>query len=225
MTVIAVASQGQAVASVQVNSSQILAFEKEGGMVRKEVAHQAALLTAITAEHGVMSMELNAMKRWQRTYNNYLKTVEGFTEKLTAATTLYTEGVCLLRNMQDLLKAQIKNPAGALAGATNTKLIGDVAIESIMAFRTAKMTVGGGGSNKMLDGSARVALLWDLNDRLAELNVKIRKLTNYIYYTRLIDIWEQYTYGMFAFDRKQHAQNALDRWCHRAKNAQYYRDK
>ena len=221
----AMSGQAQYGASVQNNADQTLALHTEGGLIRKELGYQDGLLAAITVEQGVMSMELNAMKRWQRTYNNYLKSVEGFTEKLTSATTLYTEGVCLLRNMLDLAKAGKRNPAGALAGATNVKLIGDVAIEAIMAFRTAKETVGGGGSNKMLDGNARVSLLWELNDRLDDLNRKIRKLTNYIYYTRLIDIWEQYTYGMFAFDKKQHAENALERWKHRAKYAQYYQEK
>ena len=225
MAFTAMTGHAQSVAGVQVNMSQVLAFETEGRMVRKELAYQDELMAAITLEQSVMATELNAMKRWQRTYNNYLKSVEGFTEKLTSATTLYTEGVCLLKNLYDMAKASAANPGGALAGATNAKLIGDVAIEAIMAFRTAKVTVGGGGSTKMLDGNARVALLWELNDRLDDLNKKIRKLTNYIYYTRLIDIWEQYTYGMFAFDKKQHAQNALDRWVHRAKYANYYRDR
>lgn len=71
---------------------------------------------------------------------------------------------------------------------------------------------GSDGSGGMLTGKERVEMIWDLCDRMDELNAKIRKLILSVAYYRVSDIWAFYTRGMFDLDKGDIANNCLDRW-------------
>ena len=71
---------------------------------------------------------------------------------------------------------------------------------------------GGGENNSMLTGKERVEMIWNLCDRMEELNAKVRKLILSVAYYRVKDIWAFYTRGMFDRHKSDIAENCLERW-------------
>lgn len=71
---------------------------------------------------------------------------------------------------------------------------------------------GGGENNSMLTGKERVEMIWNLCDRMEELNAKVRKLILSVAYYRVKDIWAFYTRGMFERHKGDIAENCLERW-------------
>lgn len=76
---------------------------------------------------------------------------------------------------------------------------------------THEWTSGAGGDS-MLTGKERVDMIWELVDRLDELDEKIHKLTLSVAYYRVKDIWAFYTRGMFERHKEDIALDCLDRW-------------
>ena len=64
----------------------------------------------------------------------------------------------------------------------------------------------------MLKGSERTALLWTLNESLANFNRKLRSLALSIAFYNLMDVWNKVTAGMLDIDRGRIANDAFDRW-------------
>ena len=77
---------------------------------------------------------------------------------------------------------------------------------------TCEWYSGGSGNGGMLTGKERVEMIWDLCDRMEELNAKIRKLILSVAYYRVKDIWAFYTRGMFDRNKGEIAENCLERW-------------
>ena len=151
------------------------------------------------------------MKQWEGKYNSYLKTVQGYAESLKAGTSIYADGVEVLRNMYDLRKAVGYNPVGMVATLSLNDLYLEVASEFIKVFKTVK-DVARGGKTNMLRGPERTAMLWRLSDQMADLNRRLRELVISIAYHNMMDVWNRYTAGLIDRDKSVIASEALERW-------------
>lgn len=180
--------------------------------VNKEVKSQTTKLVEIAALQNTMALHFNAIKDWQRKYNNYLKTAQGYAEALNAGTTLYAEAVKTLRNLMDLKKAMTRNPEGIAATLSMNNLYVETVSEFIKTFRMLKFSISTGGEFNMLTGKERTEMLWALVDRMDELNNKVRMLVLSVAYYRVSDIWAFYTRGIIPRDRSDIADRCLERW-------------
>ena len=180
--------------------------------VNKEVKSQTTKLVEIAALQNTMALHFNAIKDWQRKYNNYLKTAQGYAEALNAGTTLYAEAVKTLRNLMDLKKAMTRNPEGIAATLSMNNLYVETVSEFIKTFRMLKFSISTGGEFNMLTGKERTEMLWALVDRMDELNNKVRMLVLSVAYYRVSDIWAFYTRGIIPRDRSAIADRCLERW-------------
>lgn len=64
----------------------------------------------------------------------------------------------------------------------------------------------------MLTGAERTELLWWIEDNMAQLNRKLRKLAISIAFYNMTDVWHQATAGMIDRSHGDVAADALDRW-------------
>ena len=62
-----------------------------------------------------MAGEFTKIKQWEKDYNSYLKTAEGYASALKAATHIYDDGVRILLTLDKLQKAVNNNPQGVVA--------------------------------------------------------------------------------------------------------------
>lgn len=176
--------------------------------VRKQLELQAATATLQTA----MSGEFNSMKRWEREYNSYLKTAEGYASALKAATHVYDDGVRILLTLNKLRKAATDNPEGVVATLSMNDLYMETLTEMASVFMLLQTAVAQGGSENMLTGADRSKTLWELEDRLSSFSKKLYELYLSIRHYRLMDVWYKATAGIIQRDRADLARQSLELW-------------
>lgn len=196
----------------QSNPSQYVAIAEGNIKIDNTVNDQIKSEEKTLAMQTAMSVEWNSIKTWQKKYNSYLKTTRGYADGLKAATTLYAEGVKTLRNLYDLTKAAKANPQGIGATLAMNNLYVEVAAELVKTYSILKKSIDLGGSENMLTGAERTELLWWIEDNMAQLNRKLRKLAISIAFYNMTDVWHQATAGMIDRSHGDVAADALDRW-------------
>ncbi|MBO6256038.1 MAG: hypothetical protein J6O49_20745, partial [Bacteroidaceae bacterium] len=88
----------------------------------------------------------------------------------------------------------------------------EVAAELVKTYSILNKSVALGGSGNMLTGAERTELLWWIEDNMAQLNRKLRKLAISIAFYNMTDVWHQVTAGMIDRSHGDVAADALDRW-------------
>ena len=195
----------------QSNPDQYLIIEEGNSTINDSIKHQTKGQQKTAALQGVIAAEFTIMKGWEGKYVSYLKTVRGYAESLKAGTSIYADGVEVLRNMYDLRKAIGHNPVGMVATLSLNDLYLETASEFIKVFTTLK-DVARGDKTNMLRGSERTEMLWRLSDQMADLNKRLRQLVISIAYHNMMDVWNRYTAGLIDRDKGVIASEALDRW-------------
>ena len=195
----------------QSNPDQYLIIEEGNSTINDSIKHQTKGQQKTAALQGVIAAEFTIMKGWEGKYVSYLKTVRGYAESLKAGTSIYADGVEVLRNMYDLRKAIGHNPVGMVATLSLNDLYLETASEFIRVFTTLK-DVARGDKTNMLRGSERTEMLWRLSDQMADLNKRLRQLVISIAYHNMMDVWNRYTAGLIDRDKGVIASEALDRW-------------
>lgn len=170
----------------------------------------AALQLEIAAEYTLI-------RRWERKYNSYLKTVEGFASSLKAASTIYSEGAMILVDAGRLADAVGSNPQGIVATMSMNNLLAETAAELVSAYNLLDDAVATGGLENMLDGAERCETLWAVADKLAALHDKLRRLQRSISVYTLGDVWSTATAGMLDLDAGDVAASCRKRWIRAAR--------
>ena len=159
-----------------------------------------------------IAAEFTMIHSWEKKYNKYLKTAEGYASTLKACTTLYDDGVRVFINLCNLKKAITGNPQGIVATMSMNNLYIETATELVSVYTTLKDAIAKGGTENMLTGAERSKTLWALNDRLDAFNKKLNQLYLSIRYYTMMDVWENATAGMLDRTNAEIAQAALGRW-------------
>lgn len=94
----------------QFHGDQYVIIGGAQALINKSMSNQTDKMTKVAIEEGVQGAEFLVIKGWESKYNAYLKTTQGYASALKAATTLYAEGVILLRNLYTITKAVQHNP-------------------------------------------------------------------------------------------------------------------
>ena len=159
-----------------------------------------------------IAAEFAMIHAWEKKYNKYLKTVEGYASTLKACTTLYDDGVRVFINLCHLRKAITDHPQGIVATLSMNNLYIETATELVSVYATLRDAIAKGGKENMLTGAERSKTLWALNDRLDVFNKKLSRLCLSIRYYSMVDVWENATVGMLDRSNGEIAQAALGRW-------------
>ena len=182
--------------------------EAINGQIEKQIKGQtktALLQNAIAAE-------FNQMHQWQKKYNSYLKTVNGYASSLKACTHLYNDGVRIFITLSKLRKAVGNNPQGIAASISMNNLYIETATELVSVYNLLKDAVATGGSENMLTGAERSRTLWALNDKLSDFQKKLSRLHLSICYYTMNDVWNNATAGMLDRDNATIARDSYSRW-------------
>ena len=91
--------------AVETNPMQYAIITEMSNKLDAEASTQISSFNKMAATQGMICSEVDGMKKWQKNYNNYLQNARGYAEAIKAATTLYADGVEILRNIFDIKKA------------------------------------------------------------------------------------------------------------------------
>ena len=164
-----------------------------------------------------IAAEFTQIHKWEKKYNSYLKSIDGYASSLKAATHLYDDGVRLFINLCNLKKAIAENPQGIAATLSMNNLYVETATELITVYTTLRDAIDKGGNGNMLTGAERSTTLWAINDRLAAFNHKLSQLTLSLRYYTMIDVWNNATEGLIDRSHGDIADQAHSRWIRAAR--------
>ena len=196
----------------QSNPDQYIIIAEGQKKINDNIRDQTTGQQKTAALQGAIALEFTIIKGWEGKYIDYLKTVRGYAESLKAGTSIYAEGVEVLRNIYDLRRAIGSNPVGMAATLSLNDLYLETASEFVKVYTTLKESVAKGGETNMLRGSERTEMLWQLCDQMADLNRRLRQLTISIAYHNMLDVWNRYTAGLIDRNKSVIASEALERW-------------
>ena len=206
---------GHGRASAQIASSnplEYVALAEGNELINAQIKSQIEDEQKTALLQNTIAAEFTMIHSWERKYNKYLKTAEGYASTLKACTTLYDDGVRVFINLCNLKKAITNNPQGIVAIMSMNNLYIETATELVSVYTTLKDAIAKGGEENMLTGAERSKTLWALNDRLAAFNKRLNQLYLSIRYYNMMDFWENATAGMLDRDNAEIAQASLRRW-------------
>lgn len=217
------------VAATTSNPGEYAAIIEGEGNIETNIAEQAKTSTLISAEAFTQLGMNTKMKNWQRKYNAYLKAAE-FGNKIAAASSIYAEGISILRSLWDIEVACRINPEGIGAAIPMTNLYIETACQFVETYRTLKSIVKQDGTNSgnenMSNGAERVRMLWQLTADLEALNNNLHSLSRAILMFTFEDVWNAAISGMIEKDHKTLAEEAQKRAMRAMTNvAEFYRYK
>ena len=222
---------------VSANPLEWMALAEGNELINGQIESQIKGETKTAILQNTIAAEFNQMHKWQKEYNGYLKSVNGYASSLKACTHLYDDGVRIFITLCKLRKAISDNPQGIVATMSMNRrtsesnaeshssiaereggrallnnLYIETATELVSVFNLLNEAVAKGGSENMLTGAERSKTLWTLNDKLGSFSKKLHRLYLSIRYYTMNDVWNNATAGMLDRSNGEVAQMALGRW-------------
>ena len=190
----------------------LLAVANGTALVNERISTETDKMAEIGLLQNSIGIQFNAIKTWEKKYNSYLKTAEGYAETLVAGTTLYSDAVQTLQRILDIKKAVQRNPEGLAANLAMSNIYVETATEFVKTFRMLRYAVAEGGEYNMITGKERTMMMWALCDRMEELNRKLNVLCMSLWYYRLEDVWNYATRGLLDRDMSDMADEIFCKW-------------
>ena len=206
---------GHSRAEAQIASSnplEYVALAEGNELINAQIKSQIEDEQKTALMQNTIAAEFTMIHSWEKKYNKYLKTAEGYASTLKACTSLYDDGVRVFINLCNLKKAITNNPQGIVATMSMNNLYIETATELVSVYTTLKDAIAKGGEENMLTGAERSKTLWALNDRLDAFNKRLNQLYLSIRYYNMMDVWDNATAGMLDRTNGEIAQAALGRW-------------
>ena len=206
---------GNCKANAQIASSnplEYVALAEGNELINAQIKSQIEEEQKTALMQNTIAAEFTMIHSWEKKYNKYLKTAEGYASTLKACTSLYDDGVRVFINLCNLKKAITNNPQGIVATMSMNNLYIETATELVSVYTTLKDAIAKGGEENMLTGAERSKTLWALNDRLDAFNKRLNQLYLSIRYYNMMDVWDNATAGMLDRTNGEIAQAALGRW-------------
>jgi hypothetical protein len=197
---------------VSSNPLEYAALAEGNELINAQIKSQIDDQQKTALMQNTIAAEFTMIHSWEKKYNKYLKTAEGYASTLKACTSLYDDGVRVFINLCNLRKAISNNPQGIVATMSMNNLYIETATELVSVYSTLKDAIAKGGQENMLTGAERSKTLWALNDRLDAFNKRLSQLHLSIRYYNMMDVWDNATAGMLDKTNGEIAQAALGRW-------------
>ena len=206
-------SQGHASAQIVVANPLEWAVLAEGNeLIDGQIKNETEGMTRTAVLQNTIAAEFSGIRSWEKKYNAYLKSADGFASSIKAASHLYNDGVRLFINLSDIRKAIAANPQGLAATLSMNNLYIETATELVSVYSTLKEAIATGGDGNMLTGAERSETLWLIEDRLKAFNHKLSLLSLSLRYYTLSDVWYNATEGIIDRDYGEIARHAQSRW-------------
>ena len=197
---------------VSSNPLEWMALAEGNELINSEIEKQINGQTKTALLQNTMAAEFNQIHKWEKKYNSYLKSVNGYASSLKACTHLYDDGVKIFITLAKLKTAIKNNPQGIVASMSMNNLYIETATELVTVFSLLRDAVAKGGKENMLTGAERSQTLWALNDQLAAFSRKLHLLYLSLRYYTLNDVWDNITAGMIDRSNGEVARLAMSRW-------------
>lgn len=217
LSVLLSARHGKAQDAIMSFPDQYVLLRYFGNAINDTLITENRTIEKIIPVETAIGSQFTDIKNWEEKYMEYLQKVDGYANMLKSGTTLYLDGVEMLRNLNLIKKAIGMNPQGVVATAFMNSLLLEAAVETVKTYTELKEVVAKGGPGNMLNTSERTEMLWSLSENMARLNTKLRKLANDIAYYNCIDVWHRATAGFGNKPRSTLAGQCFDNWKRRAK--------
>ena len=206
-------SQVRASAQIVVANPLEWAVLAEGNeLIDGQIKNETEGMTRTAVLQNTIAAEFSGIRSWEKKYNAYLKSADGFASSIKAASHLYNDGVRLFINLSDIRKAIAANPQGLAATLSMNNLYIETATELVSVYSTLKEGIATGGDGNMLTGAERSETLWLIEDRLKAFNHKLSLLSLSLRYYTLSDVWYNATEGIIDRDYGEIARHAQSRW-------------
>ena len=164
---------------VSSNPLEWMALAEGNELINSEIEKQINGQTKTALLQNTMAAEFNQIHKWEKKYNSYLKSVNGYASSLKACTHLYDDGVKIFITLAKLKTAIKNNPQGIVASMSMNNLYIETATELVSVFNLLNDAVAKGGTENMLTGADRfLKTLWALNDKLSAFQKKLNKLVS-----------------------------------------------
>ena len=206
---------GHGTANAQIASSnplEYVALAEGNELINAQIKAQIEDEQKTALLQNTIAAEFTMIHSWEKKYNKYLKTAEGYASTLKACTSLYDDGVRVFINLCNLKKAITGNPQGIVATMSMNNLYIETATELVSVYSTLRDAIAKGGKENMLTGAERSKTLWELNDRLEAFSKKLTQLQLCIKYYTMTDVWNSVTAGMLDRSNGEIAAQAHARW-------------
>ena len=181
-------------------------------LIDGQIKNETEGMTRTAVLQNTIAAEFSGIRSWEKKYNAYLKSADGFASSIKAASHLYNDGVRLFINLSDIRKAIAANPQGLAATLSMNNLYIETATELVSVYSTLKEAIATGGDGNMLTGAERSETLWLIEDRLKAFNHKLSLLSLSLRYYTLSDVWYNATEGIIDRDYGEIARHAQSRW-------------
>ena len=206
-------SQVHASAQIVVANPLEWAVLAEGNeLIDGQIKNETEGMTRTAVLQNTIAAEFSGIRSWEKKYNAYLKSADGFASSIKAASHLYNDGVRLFINLSDIRKAIAANPQGLAATLSMNNLYIETATELVSVYSTLKEAIATGGDGNMLTGAERSETLWLIEDRLKAFNHMLSLLSLSLRYYTLSDVWYNATEGIIDRDYGEIARHAQSRW-------------
>ena len=206
-------SQVRASAQIVVANPLEWAVLAEGNeLIDGQIKNETEGMTRTAVLQNTIAAEFSGIRSWEKKYNAYLKSADGFASSIKAASHLYNDGVRLFINLSDIRKAIAANPQGLAATLSMNNLYIETATELVSVYSTLKEVIATGGDGNMLTGAERSETLWLIEDRLKAFNHMLSLLSLSLRYYTLSDVWYNATEGIIDRDYGEIARHAQSRW-------------
>lgn len=204
------------------NPGEYIALQGGNELINTQVSSQTAAQQKTAENQQAISAAFTHMHRWEKSYNSYLKTAEGFASALGAATHIWDDGMRILISLGRIKRAVESNPQGVVATVQMNDLYMETLTELVGVYDCIEQAVTRGGEENMLTGSERAQTLWTLQDRLQSFSTKLHRLYLSLRHYNLADMWNHATAGMIQRDKATVAQQSLNSWKRSAREASMY---
>lgn len=194
------------------NPLEWMALAEGNDLINGQIEKQIKGQTQTALLQNTIAAEFNRIHQWEKQYNSYLKTINGYASSLKACTHLYNDGVRIFLTLGKLGKAVRDNPQGIVAGMSMNNLYIETATELVSVFTLLNDAVAKGGTENMQTGAERSKTLWALNDKLSAFSRKLHLLYLSVRYYTLNDVWNSVTAGMIERNNGEVARTAMSRW-------------
>ena len=213
IAIIGIATASEAKAQlVSSNPLEWMALAEGNELINSEIEKQINGQTKTALLQNTMAAEFNQIHKWEKKYNSYLKSVNGYASSLKACTHLYDDGVKIFITLAKLKTAIKGNPQGIVASMSMNNLYIETATELVTVFSLLRDAVAKGGKENMLTGAERSQTLWALNDQLSAFQKKLNLLYLSIRTYTMTDVWNNVTAGMLDRNNGEVARMAMSRW-------------
>ena len=110
-------------------------------LIDGQIKNETEGMTRTAVLQSTIAAEFSGIKSWEKKYNAYLKSADGFASSIKAATYLYNDGVRLFINLSDIRKAIAANPQGLAATLSMNNLYIETATELVSVYSALKEAV------------------------------------------------------------------------------------